>query len=311
MTTMKKTIFSVSMILLLTAFIFSNCKKDKEKLPPTISFKSGANYTQNGAVVAVGHKLLFGIQAEGVSESITNFTVKKVLNNGSIITVMDTGLFNETLNLDKVFYQNVEDTATWKFAVMDRNHMTAEISMVVYRDPNSAFGGIYTYSSIKMGYQNNTTFGQFMNPATGIVYIGDSASVHNDKIDVLIYYIVSNGLPSPVLSSPGEMDNASTEAQTYYPYIANWSPRNYTLWDISFDNGNNAPLTSADFNAAQNDSLLIVSYHPVWGKKKFRWATAGKIIPFLTAGGKMGLVKVISADSVDTGTMEIAVKIQQ
>ena len=224
---------------------------------------------------------------------------------------MDTGLFNETLNIDKIFYQNVEDTAIWKFAVLDRNHMSAEISMVIYKDPNSTFGGIYTYSLIKMGYQNNTIFGQFMNPSTGIVYQEDSATAHFDKIDVLTYFIISSGTPSPVLSSSGEMDNASVEAQTYYPYIANWQHRNYTLWDISFDNGSNTPLTVADFNAAQNDSLLIVSYHPVWGKKKFRWATAGKIIPFLTGGGKMGLVKVISADSVDTGMMEIAVKIQQ
>jgi len=262
----------------------------------------------------VGHKLFFGIHAEGISEAITNFTVKKVLNNGTIITLMDTGLFNQTLDIDKIFYQNVEDVATWKFAVMDRNHMSAEISMVINKDPNSTFGGIFYYPSVKIGYQNNTTYGHFLNPSTGIVYMADSATAHNNLMDVLIYYINnanSNNLPSPVLSSPGEMDNASTEAQTFYPYIANWQPRNYTLWDISFDNGNNAPLTAADFYSAQNDSLLIVSYHPVWGKKKFRWGTAGKIIPFLTAGGKMGLIRVNRADSTDTGIMELAVKIQQ
>jgi hypothetical protein len=308
---MRKTFFSISIIFILAVFVFNGCKKEKEKLPPTISFKTGSSYTQDGAIVVVGHKLFFGIHAEGISESITNFTVKKVLNNGTIVTMMDTGLFNQTLDLDKIFYQNVEDVATWKFAVMDRNHMSAEISMVVNKDPNSTFGGIFYYPSIKLGYQNNTTYGHFLDPSTGNVYMDDSATAHNNVMDILIYYIISSGLPSPVLSSPGEMDNASTEAQTYYPFIASWTPRNYTLWDISFDNGNNAPLTSSDFYSTQNDSLLIVSYHPVWGKKKFRWATAGKIIPFLTTGGKMGLVNVISADSSDTGTMEIAVKIQQ
>lgn len=306
-------IFLLPAVLFLALFvlILNGCKKDDEKLPPSISLKTGSTYTSDGSIVQVGHKLFFGIHAEGVSEAITNFTVKKVLPNGTIITVMDTGLFNETLDLDKIFYQNVEDTATWVFSVMDRNHLTAEASMIIYKDPNSTYGGIYYYPSIKLGYQNNTTYGHFLNPSTGTIYMNDSATAHNDKIDVLVYYIISNNLPSPVLSSPGEMDNASTEAQTYYPFISNWQPRNYTLWDISFDNGNNAPLTAADFNSAQNDSLLIVSYHPVWGKKKFRWATTGKIIPFLTAGGKMGLIKVNRADSTDTGIMDIAVKIQQ
>ena len=310
---MRNHIFSISIILILSVFIFNGCKKDKEKSPPTISFKIGTAYTQNGAVVMVGHKLFFGIQAEGVSDAITNFTIKKVLDNGTVITVMDTGMYSSTLNLDKIFYQNVESKATWTFTVMDRNRMTAEISMVVYKDPNSTFGGIYFYPSITLGYQNNTSYGHFLNPSTGIVYSADSATAHSNLVDILIYYINnanSNNLPSPVLSSPGEMDNASTEAQAFYPYIANWT-RNYTLWDISFDNGNNVPLTSNDFYAAQNDSLLIVSYHSVWGKKKFRWGTAGKIVPFQTAAGKFGLVYIAKADSTDTGIMKLAIKIQQ
>jgi len=313
---MRKRFFPVSIIFILSVFIFNGCKKDVKELPPTISFKIGASYTQNGAIVMVGHKLSFGIHATGTSEVITNFTVKKVLDNGTIITMKDTGLYSSTIDLNMIFFQNVENKATWTFTVMDRNRMTAEVSLVIYKDPNSTYGGIYFYPSIKIGYQNNTTYGHFLNPSTGIVYSNqDSATAHSNLIDILIYYINnvnSNNLPSPVLSSPGEMDQSSTEALTYYPYIANWT-RNYTLWDISFDNGNNAPLTAADFNAAQNDSLLVTSYHPVWGKKKFRWGTAGKIIPFCTNNGtgKLGLIQVIRADSADTGIMELAVKIQQ
>jgi hypothetical protein len=311
---MKTTTYILGFVVI-TIFSFWGCKKKSEdNLPPAINFKVGNEYTKNNDTVDVGHRLYFGIQARGTSGNITNFTVKKTLENGTVVTMMDSGLNAQSIDISKVFYQNVENKAVWTFTVMDRNRMMSQVSLVVYKDPNSAFGGIYYYPSIKMGYQNNTTYNHFLNPLSGLVYTVDSANVHGNLIDVLIYYINnanSNNLPSPILSSPGEMDNSSTEAQTFYPYIANWNPRNYTLWDISFDNGNNAPLTVADFNAAQNDSLLIVSYHPVWGKKKFRWATAGKIIPFLTAGGKLGLVYVARADSADTGIMELAVKIQQ
>jgi hypothetical protein len=304
---MRKSIFSISIIFILSVIILNGCKKEEEMKSPTISFKSGA-YTPDGAVVMVGHKLFFGIHAEGVSEAITNFTVKKYLDDGTVITMMDTALFSETLDLDKTFYQNVEDKATWKFAVMDRNHMSAEISMVIYKDPNSTYGGIYYYPSVTLGFQNNTDHGHFLDPSTGLVYFEDSATANQSRINILCYYDLNSTPATPVLSSAGEMDNASTDAQTHYPCIVNWTTRNYTKWDISVDN---TPIPDSAFYACQNDSLLIVAYHDVWGKKKFKYATAGKIIPFMTSAGKFGVIRVTSADEADTGKMEIALKIQQ
>jgi len=305
---MKKILFVIGFTISFSALFIFGCKKDKEKLPPAINFKEGSGYTQNNAVVEIGDKLIFGIQARGTSTEITNFTVKKVLTNGSVVTVMDTGMYSMSLDLDVVLYQNVEDQVTWTFTVMDRNHLTAEITMVVNKDPNSTFGGIYYYPSIKLGYQNNSQYGHFLDPLTGTVYLnGDSATANQSKIDVLCYYVF-DVTPSPVLSSPGEMDNYGTDAMTFYPSITNWITRKYTKWDVSVDD---TPISSTAFDMAQNDSLLIVSYNDVWGKKKFKWATAGKVIPFITAGGKKGLVKVISADAADNGYMEIAIKIQQ
>jgi len=305
---MMTTLKTITLFLFIALFSFSGCKKDDEKQAPVINLKLGNTYTQDSAIIAVGGKLIFGIQARGTSENITNLTIKKVLEDGTVVTVMDTGVYSKFIDLDKVFYQNVEEKAVWTFSVMDRNRMSAQISMVVFKDPNSAFGGIYYYPSIKLGYQNNTKFGHFLDPATGVVYSADSATTYQDKIEILCYYIVSNNLPSPVLSSPGEMDNAGTEVQVFYPYIPNWTTRKYTKWDISVDN---TPIAATEFDAVQNDSLLIVAYHDVWGKKKFRWATTGKIIPFITSAGKKGLIKVINADYAEDGTMEIALKIQQ
>ncbi|NVO03136.1 MAG: hypothetical protein HXX09_10605 [Bacteroidetes bacterium] len=303
---MKKNIYLLGLIFFLGVF-FIGCKKDPEKIPPTISFKTGS-FTPNSAIVEIGGQLFFGIQAAGNTAEITNFTIKKVLENGTAITVMDTALYSMNLDLNKIFYQNVENKVTWVFSVMDRDRLTAEISLVVYKDPNSSFGGIYYFPSVILGYQNNATYGHFANPNTGNVYFADSATANQNKIDFLCYYILSDGLPSPCLSSPGEIDNFSTEAQTYYPYLTSWTTKNYTLWDISVDN---TPISTTSFDNAQNDSLLIVSYHDVWGKKKFKWATTGKIIPFITAAGKKGLVKVKSADLVDNGKIELAIKIQQ
>lgn len=293
-------------LVVLISFSLYNCAKDELKLPPAISLKIGTQYTKNNAVVMVGHELRFGIQARGSSANITNFTIKKLLDNGKVITVMDTGLNSMSLDIDKIFYQNIEEKATWQFTVMDRNRMSSQTSLIIYKDSNSKFGGIFEYPSIKMGYQNNTVYGHFLDPNTGLVYSNDSATNHQDKIDILTYY-VEDGTPSPVISSPGEMDNSSVEAQTFYPFIENWK-RNYTKMDISVDNN---PISASTFDNAHNDSLLIVSYHDVWGKKKFKWAITGTVIPFLTKAGKKGLIKVINAESTDNGTIEFAIKIQQ
>jgi hypothetical protein len=303
-----KTTHRIILLALVSIYVFYGCKKnDDEKLPPAINFKAGSTYTQNNDTVAIGHKLYFGIQARGTSENITNFTIKKVLENGTVVTVMDTGLNALSLDIDKIFYQNVEDKATWVFSVMDRNRLTAQTSMVINKDPNSAYGGIFYYPSIKLGYQNNTMYGHFLDPSTGIVYFDDSANTHQDKIDILSYYILDN-TPSPVLSSPGEMDNGSIEAKTFYPEIINWTTRKYSLWDISVDN---SPVTASAFDNTQNDSLIIIAYHDVWGRKKFKWATTGRVIPFITNGGKKGLIKVNYAETVDNGYIDIAIKIQQ
>jgi len=289
-------------------FLFACKKKETELQEPTISFKTGSQYTQTGAVIEVGHPLFFGIQAKSDDSDLTNFTIKKRFENGTEITVMDTALYSKTLNIDKRFFQNVEPKVTWVFAVMDRKQMKAEVTLEVLKDPNSQFGGIYYYPSIKMGFQNNFMYGQFLDPLNGQTYKVDSAFLFQNHIDFLSYYINADSPPGPCLSSPGEIDNFSTEAQTFYPTITTWGNRNYTLWDISVDA---TPIPISAFDAAQNDSLLIVSYNEVWGRKKFRWATTGRVIPFKTASGKFGLVKVLYNDSNDAGYIEIALKIQQ
>lgn len=298
--------------LIITLFLFViivmvSCNKDDDHKPPTISFKMGSKYTFDGETVMVGNQLIFGIQANGVDANITNFTIKKSLTDGNSVVMMDTALNNGSLSIDKIFYQSVEEQVNWIFTVMDKNRLSSSISLTVYKDPDSEFGDIYYYPSITMGYQNNSEYGHFLNPFTGKVYFEDSATILQDNMHILVYYIVDQDLPSPVFSSPGEMDNFSEEALLFYPYIANWQTRKFTHWDISVDD---EPISVEDFDEAENDSLLIVSYHEVWGKKKFKWATNGRVIPFRTANGKFGLVKVINAEHSESGKIEFAIKIQ-
>jgi hypothetical protein len=295
----------ITALLLGMMMIIYACNKDEDPVPPTVSLKSGNDYTPDGAVIAVGGPLKFGIVVSAGNANITNLVVKKIMPDNSEKIVLDSGLNSTGFSIDRIFYQSVEEQAQWTVQVMDKNRLFATAAITINKDPNSSWGGIYDYGLITMGYQDNTTYGQFLVPSTGQVFTSDSAGINQSMIDLVTYYFVDENLPSPTFSSSGELGGGIT---TYYPQLAQWSTLRYTKWDISVD-GNPIPVSS--FDACYNDSLLILSYNDVWGKRKFKWADAGKVIPFMTASGKKGLVKVLNADHDPAGKIEFALKIQQ
>ncbi len=283
----------------------AGCKKDKESVPPVISISSGNDYTPGNSVIPVGGKIHFGITASGADANITNLVIKKIMPDGSVKVVLDSGMNSMGFHVNETFYQNVEDTARWTFQVMDKNRQFATTATTLYKDPNSSWGGIFEFSKITMGYQGNTTIGQFLVPSTGKVLLADSASIDPAVIDIVTYYFDDPDGPSPTFSSPGELGGGIS---AYYPVIDTWTVKNYTKWDISVDTDS---IPTLAFNGCHNDSLLIVGYNDVWGKRKFKWADPGDIIPFMTNKGKKGMIRVITADHVATGKIEFSLKIQQ
>jgi hypothetical protein len=305
---MNKTCIFWAVTLLMLLHI--SCKQDELSVPPTIRLIAVEGNTLDGDTVEIGRPLKFRVEVTGLDANITNFTVKKHFN-GQVHTVLDSGLNSAGFEEDFIFYQGVEEEVEWRFAVLDRARQEAGVTLTVYKDPNSQFGGVRTWSNVRMGYQNNTTYGQFFLPSTGAVYFGDSATLFQDMVDVLTYFYHSPDLgvmkPSPTFSSPGEEQSmVGYLYDEHFPFLKGWSTRNYTRWDIRAVNG----ITTEAFDQAQHDSLLIVSYDPAWGKKKYKWAMPGTFIPFQTAGGKLGIIKVEQADTVATGSIQFSMKIQ-
>lgn len=300
-------LFSVFFLLML--FILQSCK-EPAPAPPEIKLIFDSETTAPSSILAIGRPIKFKIEAKSLNTNITNFTIKKVSNNITK-TMLDSGLNSAGFLLNKTFYQGVEDAATWVFTVMDRNRQITTTNITIYKDPNSTYGGIIEYPLVCLGYQSNTNKAHFFISSTGQTYMQDSASMFQNLIDILVYYNEreENGIMKacPNLSSPGEEANASGELyDIHYPYLKNWTTRNYTKFDIRANNG----VDASDFDNCHNDSLLITSYDDAWGKRKYKWADADKIIPFQVATGKKGLIKIISADHNATGEIKFAVKIQ-
>ena len=91
--------------------------------------------------------------------------------------------------------------------------------------------------------------------------------------------------------------------------MSTWKVKKTTLYD--YRSSDNNLVTSAQFDDAKNDSLLVTAYKPekVSGNCKFGYT--GKVIPFKTNEGKYGLIKVIHADEKEDGVIEIAIKVQK
>jgi hypothetical protein len=296
-----------SFILLTSAILlFNQCTEDENgSSTPFILLKTGDQYTLNESYVPVGGQLKFGISAAGDGFEITNLTVKRKTDAGSV-TELDKGMFIKKGGLDTLlsYYKGYADKETWIFSIMNSNRDTASVSIIVNKGSGSAYGDIDFFPSITIGYQNNSTLTNYVDANSGQAYTSTTVAGNEQLIDIVSYYYLSSGSSSPTISCP-----SYNTAKSYYPVMNDWAVQNSTVYDY-FTTDNNL-ISVAEFDAAQNDSLLINGYKPESVSGTCKFCFAGKVIPFKTSQGKYGLLKVLHADEVDTGYIELAIKIQK
>lgn len=287
------------------SFFLASCS-DEEVTDqyPFILFKQGDQYIRDGQRIPVGGQMNFGISAVGGGQAITNLRVKRITAEKTI-TELDRGIYIPEGGIDTtmVFIKSDAESETWNFFIMNENRDTASVFLTVFKGDGSAYGEILYYPSITLGYPSNTLFDHFLDANAGVAYAQASVAGHEQEIDVASFYYVTSGKPSPTLTCPGY-----TSAVSWYPDFASWPVKNSTTYD--YKSTDNDLVTIAQFDSAQNDSLLVAAYNPQYVSGLCKFCYSGKVIPFKTSGGKYGMIKVIRADEQDAGSMEIAIKIQ-
>jgi|WetSurMetagenome_2_1015567.scaffolds.fasta_scaffold05443_3 hypothetical protein len=293
-----KPAFALACLVLL----FWGCESEDTETHPFIIMKTGTGLIIDGAYVSPGGSMKFGISATGGGGAITDLVVTRI-SDGVPLTELDRGMFIRTGGLDTTltFIRGYGTNEMWKFFIMNSARDTASVSINVYKGSGSAYGEINFYPSITLGYQGNAVYSQFLDIHTGVAYSSAAVAGNESMIDLVMLWHV-NGYPT--LSCPGY--NAT---QQYYPLLASWSVRNITTYDY-YTSDNNL-ITMAQFDAAENDSLLTTGYRPALVSGFSKYAYTGKVVPFKTADGKYGLIKVIEAGENNDGTAEIAIKIQK
>lgn len=289
---------ALQLFVLFCLFFTFSCNKTEEISIPTLKLKTDSGFTHNGSFVQ-NHKAILGIEADGGGSNITNLVIK-ISKNGQCFTILDEGYNQSKMDVTKIIQLSQGDSLNWTISVMNKDRQSASLSFFT-RDTSINYGEIFSFQNLQLGMQNSN-IGSFLNPFTGIVYNSTDANLLQNDIHVLSYYYISSGTPSFTFSSPGDSD-----APTYLPSLSSWTNLNYTDWDYV------TQISTDAFDSCSNDSLLIVSFHSGAGisSRKYKWATAGKVIPFKTTNGKVGLIKVNSVSGNESGYIDFDLKIQK
>ncbi|MFZ4401780.1 MAG: hypothetical protein ACOYO1_17255 [Bacteroidales bacterium] len=292
------TILSSVAVLTFTS-LFISCTKEKNQSLPLLSLKTASSYTVNESYLS-NHQVKFGIIAKGIDANICNLIIKCSGKNFSK-TIIDEGSNKGILEIDKTFTNVWGDSLKWTITVMDHNRNFATLNLITF-DTNKTYAAIHSYTNIELGMQNNTSIPQLMNAVSGSLFTLTQGLQTPQSVDILGYYYLTSGTPSYTFSSAGDVD-----ATLYYPQISSFNPKNYTDWDYA------TQLTTLAFDNCNNDSLLVASFHSGAGfsSRKYKFADAAKVIPFKTAAGKTGLIKVISVTGNESGKIVFDLKIQQ
>jgi hypothetical protein len=245
-----------------------------------------------------GTPFRFGLYAAMGDNHITNLFIARYFDGGMEV-LADSGIHNETFTYYHTLNKGVHAREHWIFRVKDREGNWAVISFDLSNLPGSNYDSVRSYPSITLGAQQCSTNGSFLDVKNMVVYFQDVAFTLQDSIEMLYYYDPAGD--ANTISSP----NANIDASIYTGTtgLSNWTIRRETRF---FETS----ITTNQFDAAVNDSLLIVSYDQLNAKRKAKNLQNGEVYSFKTSRGKFGLFKVINVTGAETGTVECAIKIQ-
>jgi len=295
--------FLVSLILLNTTFY--SCTKDEDTAKASLILKTGIAYTQNGAYISVGGPIKIGVLASGAGSPLTYIRIDRISVHDTL-TQVDRGIYigSEGLDANYSFSKDTSSIEHWIVLVMNADRDNAIQKLTFYKGSGTAYGAINSFEDIKLSFQSNHDNGHFLDVHTGNVFDGTTVTGHESDIDIIAYFYFTSGLTSPTFTCPGY-----TAAIGYYSQMNTWPVKNTTLYD--YRTSDNNLVTTVQFDAAQNDSLLVTAYKPDKVSGNCKYGYTGKVIPFKTQEGKYGLIKVIHADEKEDGMIEIAIKIQK
>lgn len=284
------------LLLIFISLLFTSCQKEeKTQLAPSLQLIKTAGSISSDTTIAFGDLMNFTLKATSGSENLTNLYALRS-GIGLVETrALDTSMNTFSFQVNKSFTKNLADNEYWTFVVRDKNRLADSVSLKISRDTAADFGPIRSIESLVMSAQNQEEPGSFYDFETGVMPLAQALQ-QQESIDLLYYYY---GEDENVIASPG----ANVEDGVFEGNLQNWDIRRTTRF-IPLD------ISAEDFYAANNDSLLVVSYIEGTGKRKAKNLTAGDLFSFKTQDARFGIFRVSEIEGTDAGTVVIDYKVQ-
>ncbi len=293
---MKKK-FAIIGIMMFSASIFlAGCKKDESPVLPTITLKQSAGYISASTTAAYGDTLNFGITAK--YNGTDNLVKFQIFAEGT--KLLDSTINTQTFTFDFYSVKSILAKEVWKFVTIDiaGNSKTDSVTIT------GNFGDILTYNSITFGAQNNTTEKSFLSFSNSAATLYFQAEAFNNQANIDMFCFYEN-----TASHQNMMTLAAPGSTITGIFTGTTAPDFYTSKNITFFV--KTTLTTAQYDAVTNDAVVLASYDPANQFKKAKVLTIGDVYAFNLQSGKKGLFKVTAVDGTETGTLQIAVKIQK
>lgn len=295
MKTMKNLLMPLA-ALLMAATMFTSCSKDDETPDygnPVITLKADSGYTSQNVTVLYSDTLMVGLkfQSNG-SDNLTNF---KISVNGE--AVKDSTITGPGAEFDFYIIKQLPATESWKFDVTDAAGHTVSKTLVISRE-----NGINAYAGVVLGAQNNTTDKGFMSASTGATFTIDEAFNNQEIIDLFCFY-------EDTPSHQNFMTLAAPGSNIQGIFTGDHDPANYTTKNKTFFV--KTTLTTADFDGASTDDLMLTNFDNENKFKKASKLEAGTVYVLQFANSKYGILKVVAVEGTEDGKLTFDLKVQK
>lgn len=284
-------LLGLSLFLLIS---FTNCSKDEDPLPPTMSLNSTAGFVSENTTAHFGDTLYFGVTANSNgSDNLVKFTISA--NNQM---VFDSTINTANFTFNFYIVKGANDVEAWTMEVTDQAGNKANKSVTITGD----FGEIDNYTTILLGAQANVETESFLSLSNNLAttYFQADAFDHQADIDMLCYFEdVADVLMT--IASPGANIAGIFSGAT--------SPDNYTTKNTT--NFVKTELSASMFDAVQNDARILEVYDAANTNKKAKDLTVGDVYAFKLESGKNGIFKVVDVTAGTTGSVTLAIKVQK
>jgi hypothetical protein len=304
---MKKLVYLFSAFLLSGALFLGSCSKSSdnttpESQPPTISFVAGTGYITGDVTVNAGQQIKFVIDAFANSASgalLTKLTISRVYNNNP--STFDTVFANPINYLNHLMVTStalpVAGQEKWFFTITDKNNQTAQISVTLTTIATQTWGEINKFDMKILGSYASPTGSSFAS-IDGTIYTIDQAFQNQSKIDWLYYY---GDTDHATLAAPDDPHAAIVYSGA--SGLGHWTIKNATKFKLVTDPINWSSIT--------NDSIILAETATGVTNSRIIDLSQAKILSFITASGKKGMIQVENITGAGSGTMTISVVVQK